>query len=172
MGFKKGKILGLATLMALALPLSPPQALAEGQLNDIHGNLYEAVEFDHDMHIELLQEDCSKCHHHVAGVATSQRGCASCHRQAVEVPDPSCKSCHSLEPFSAAELGRTEGIPFINHRVKPGLKAAYHQGCLGCHQEMGGPVGCQDCHAMTENGEKFYHTGAHAPAPGKTDKHH
>jgi hypothetical protein len=26
---------------------------------------------------------------------------------------------------------------------------------------MGGPTGCQDCHTMTETGEKIFHSGKH-----------
>lgn len=170
MGFRRGKIIGLAAAAVLAI--SPPLvSAADGLLIDSLSELYQGVDFDHDMHIEVLEEDCSQCHHHTVGVATKNPACVSCHRQAVEVEDPTCGSCHAAEPFTAAEMSRTEGIPHINHRIKPGLKAAYHLNCMGCHQQMGGPVGCQDCHAMTDAGEKYYHTGAHAPKPGAGSGH-
>jgi hypothetical protein len=39
---------------------------------------------------------------------------------------------------------------------------------MGCHEEMDGPTGCQDCHARTEAGDEFYH----ADAKGDNSGHH
>ncbi|MFH1809374.1 MAG: sulfate respiration complex hexadecaheme cytochrome HmcA [Pseudomonadota bacterium] len=60
--------------------------------------------------------------------------CAGCHHHSPlgERP-PSCRSCHTLTADAT--------------RDRPGLKAAYHRQCLGCHQAMQlKAVGCEDCH--------------------------
>ena len=62
--------------------------------------------------------------------------CRGCHHNspAGGVP-PRCESCHG-KPFNELNL-------FI-----PGLLGAYHQQCIGCHEEMEipGSTGCTDCH--------------------------
>ena len=45
---------------------------------------------------------------------------------------PTCRSCHSREADPVDD--------------KPGLKAAYHRQCMGCHEQMDLKVGCEDCH--------------------------
>jgi len=60
--------------------------------------------------------------------------CAGCHHHSpLGMRPPSCASCHEAR---AAEL-----------TDKPGLKAAYHRQCMGCHEQMGIKNGCTDCHA-------------------------
>ncbi|MDP8240134.1 MAG: cytochrome c3 family protein [Candidatus Hatepunaea meridiana] len=62
--------------------------------------------------------------------------CQGCHHNSpVSKLPPSCNSCHSNR-FS-------ENEPF-----KPGLQGAYHQQCLGCHQDMkvSEPSDCNVCH--------------------------
>jgi hypothetical protein len=46
------------------------------------------------------------------------------------------------------------------HTDTPGLKAAYHWNCVNCHEDMGGPTECQDCHARTPEGDAFYRADA------------
>jgi hypothetical protein len=40
---------------------------------------------------------------------------------------------------------------------------------MGCHKEMGGPVGCEDCHARTDAGDAFFHSGSYAPSSAPAD---
>jgi len=60
--------------------------------------------------------------------------CASCHHHSPAGQTPACGECHA-EPFDPQNLDM------------PGLKGAYHLQCLDCHQEIGAPVGCTECHA-------------------------
>lgn len=69
----------------------------------------------------LLAEDCATCHHHSTAGET-----------------PSCAECHGA-PFNPENLNL------------PGLKGAYHLQCMGCHKEMGAPVGCTECHAKKDS---------------------
>ena len=70
--------------------------------------------------------------------------CAGCHHLGPlekQAPVPSCATCHTVrkEPESST----------------PTLLGAYHQQCLGCHQQMGGteedmPQTCTGCHEKKE----------------------
>lgn len=125
--------------------------------------LFEGVEFDHAMHIDL-GEDCSRCHHHTTGTGTTDERCIRCHADSDGAATVSCRDCHSSNPFSAESLNQEALDRYQFHIDTPGLKAAYHWNCLGCHEEMDGPTGCQDCHTLTPEGDAFYHKGATAPA--------
>lgn len=136
---------------------------------DSLAKLYEPVEFDHATHVTLAE--CSDCHHHTTGSGPASPTCARCHDGAEEGESVSCYDCHAAEPFGQENLQKMEN-PEIFHIDKPGLKGAYHLNCVGCHQELDGPTGCQDCHTMTEAGEKLFNTGKHAPAGGGSKTGH
>lgn len=68
--------------------------------------------------------------------------CAGCHHNSpASATPPKCASCHGKVQDKA------EG-------VKPALKAAYHQQCMGCHREMGiqkpADTACIECHAKKQ----------------------
>jgi hypothetical protein len=121
--------------------------------------LFDGVEFDHDMHADL-GEDCSACHHHTTGTGTLDERCIRCHADSNEVATVGCRDCHDANPFSAENINKKSLDRYQFHIDMPGLKAAYHWNCIGCHEEMDGPTGCQDCHARTPEGEAFYHADA------------
>lgn len=122
--------------------------------------LYSGVEFNHAMHTELAS--CVQCHHHTTGGEVTDPNCIRCHAKSGEAETVSCQACHSSDRFSKDDLSKRDN-PALYHIDKPGLKGAYHLNCVGCHQKTGGPTGCQDCHTMTEAGEKMFQTGKHAP---------
>lgn len=73
-------------------------------------NLYQPVEFNHQLHTEVTR-DCSVCHHHTTphhttGTGTTDIYCAKCHGQFEEIDVDSCADCYSDEPFSA-ESGKS-----------------------------------------------------------------
>jgi hypothetical protein len=78
----------------------------------------------------------SKLARHFHG--TVETLCAGCHHHSpADARPPACASCHGKE----ADPGKD----------RPGLKAAYHRQCMGCHQQMGiAKLGCTDCHAREE----------------------
>ena len=133
---------------------------------DVLAKYYEPVEFDHEMHIDLA-EDCSACHHHTTGTGTTDLYCTKCHTEFKELDKVSCQDCHSAEPFSAEAIQRQSQQDLFHGDIN-GLKGAYHQNCLGCHKEQDGPVGCEDCHAKTEEGEKLFRSGEFAPEPSES----
>ncbi len=148
-----------SVLLVIALPLtaagagSPvPDRVAIGGL----ANLYQAVDFDHSLHVEAAGE-CTSCHHKPFG---KPEPCATCHDEPVapsafvhelhwEVEDCTgchhkqatgdlrCLSCHPAEP----EPERLEVI---------GLKGAYHGLCLQCHGETASDASCGLCHTDRE----------------------
>ncbi|WP_303721564.1 cytochrome c3 family protein [Malonomonas rubra] len=128
---------------------------------DALAKYYEPVEFDHEMHVDV-SEDCSSCHHHTTGTGTADQYCSKCHSEYKELVKVACQDCHPTQPFSA-EVVNLQSQQDIFHADMNGLVGAYHQNCMGCHQEVGGPTGCEDCHARTEAGDEFYHAGKYAP---------
>jgi hypothetical protein len=105
-------------------------------------NKFEPVQMDHRKHINKLLEGskdsqlanyfhsppgtvCQGCHHNSPASKTPPN-CGNCHAQA-----------HGLTAFDAKEENR------------PGLLAAQHNQCMGCHKEMAvKPVAtaCTECH--------------------------
>ncbi|MFP7753625.1 cytochrome c3 family protein [Thermodesulfobacteriota bacterium B35] len=128
---------------------------------DSMSELYGPVSFDHLMHTEIAQ--CAQCHHHTTGTGPASPFCGRCHDGAEEAESVACTDCHPVRRFYADYLMTLED-PELYHIDKPGLKGAYHLNCRGCHAKVGGPTGCQDCHLMTEAGEKRFDTGQFAPA--------
>lgn len=124
---------------------------------------YAPVNFDHASHISNLK-DCGLCHHHTTGAQVADQNCARCHKNSGAQAVVSCQGCHLADPFTPEALKQQrDQQPPVYHRDKPGLKAAYHQSCLGCHQKMGGPVGCQDCHQRNDGGDQLFRSGKYAP---------
>jgi len=69
--------------------------------------------------------------------------CQGCHHNApATLNPPTCASCHA-KPFTREDEGR------------PGLKAAYHGQCMGCHKSMGlekpAATNCVGCHEKKAN---------------------
>lgn len=127
---------------------------------------YDGVVFDHESHIDYAG-DCVSCHHHTTGEVPVDVSCLNCHDGNLRGTSTaiSCRDCHAAEPYTAVQLRSKEKALYQYHNDTPGLKAAYHRGCMGCHVEVGAPLGCQDCHPRNEMGDSLYRTGAHLPSP-------
>ncbi len=152
---------GLVFAGPAAAASAPPGAASQGPpasvVIDPLARLYLSVTFDHAMHADMVG-DCASCHHHTTGAAPAESRCAKCHEAGKAAKVVSCRGCHSADPFTAVFL--QERPADLYHIDKPGLKGAYHLGCIGCHQEMGGPTGCRECHPLAVEGEGFYHLDA------------
>jgi hypothetical protein len=142
-------------------PEDAPETVTIDGLSD----LYESVEFNHNEHAEMAT--CSDCHHHTVGTVPTRWNCIKCHENSPESDSISCGDCHPRDRFGREYL-LTLDNPELFHKETPGLKGAYHLNCIGCHQETGGPTGCEDCHALTDAGEKRFHAGKYAPATNGT----
>jgi hypothetical protein len=128
---------------------------------DLLANLYDPVEFSHAAHTEMAE--CSDCHHHTVGTVTNRWNCKNCHENPLEGDRVACSDCHPRDRFGSQYLATLDN-PDLYHKEKPGLKGAFHLNCVGCHQENGGPTGCEDCHAMNATGEKRFNAGPYTPA--------
>lgn len=116
-------------------------------------NRYEPVAFDHSMHRDMAS--CATCHHHTTGTPPVDEHCAKCHKNSGPSASAACAACHPANPCDASEKlqGKDADVATFHLEIA-GLKRAYHINCLGCHQEMGAPTGCDDCHAKREIGPK------------------
>lgn len=161
-------VLSILGMILAATPLSAGGAPALISLDTL-SEYYAAVRFDHATHVDLA-ESCARCHHHTTGEAAEPR-CSSCHQGHV-AGSVACRDCHPAQPFSAAYLRDKEQDRQRYHIDKLGLKAAYHRNCLGCHQESGGPLGCQDCHPRTPAGDQLFHDEAQAATGSGTGTAH
>jgi Class III cytochrome C family len=99
---------------------------------DIFGILRRpAVEFQHDVHIDALEDNgCGACHH-APDAGTGKL-------VYVEDEEGSCSECHGAK--------EQENVP--------ALREAFHGSCTGCHRQMGkaedafkGPTTCGECHS-------------------------
>ena len=165
----------IAGCVMLALASAPADSRAENMPDSITLDslvqLYEKVDFNHKMHIAVVK-DCADCHHHTTGTLIEDANCVRCHRNSGATAVVACKGCHQAQPFSAEALREKGRNLKLYHVDKVGLKAAYHQNCMGCHDKTGGPTGCQDCHVRNKAGDAFYNAGAFAPAPPDKKKGH
>ena len=101
---------------------------------------YETVEMPHRKIIHSLINNIKN--NKLANYFHNEKGtiCLACHHNSpVTKTPPRCVSCH--------------GSPFDDKNpLRPGLKAAYHQQCMGCHREMGiekpKSTECKDCHKV------------------------
>jgi hypothetical protein len=134
-------------------------------------NLFDGVVFDHASHVDIAG-DCATCHHHTTGDGPGGERCSRCHAQSPKNDVVACRGCHVADPFTAEQLEKQASDRYQYHIDQPELKAAYHWNCLGCHEDAGGPTGCEDCHPRNKTGEQFYHSGEFAPKPGAKGAHH
>ena len=140
----------LLTLLAAFIQPAQAETLPDKISIESLKDLYGPVTFGHAQHI-ARERDCAVCHHHTNGAPASKEQCLRCHRGGHEVKSMGCKSCHEKQPFSAEQVNGRFKNSLLFHQDKPGLKAAYHLSCLGCHKTKGaGPVACIDCHSSDQ----------------------
>jgi len=156
-------------VLLLSMFIFPPAWAGEEEwpdtvILDSISQYYEPVVFDHALHVELIaSNECAICHHHTLGTPVLDPFCHRCHDSNSEASSVACRDCHPAKRFSAAYLAFLEEDVNLYHVEKPGFQGAVHQCCMGCHEKREAPTGCQDCHARTDEGDKFYYSGAYAP---------
>ncbi len=120
----------------LLAPLPPvSEDFPETVLIDGLASEYGPSSFPHKKIVEHLAGLVGKSKLAARFHGTTDTLCAGCHHESPPgTRPPSCGSCHDKR-----------GDPT---RDKPGLQAAYHRQCLGCHQQMAiEPQGCtKGCH--------------------------
>jgi hypothetical protein len=111
--------------------------------NVIIGDLsfeFGAVEFLHRKHIDSLTLDIKG--NNLASYFHDGKDtiCLGCHHNSPASKNPpKCAACHN-KSSNESEL------------LRPGLKVAYHQQCMGCHDRMGiekpESTSCTECHKI------------------------
>ncbi len=88
-----------------------------------YSDLYEPVRFMHSKHANVLK-DCTICHHRMPREEGDKYGepISMDKLKKMEMEPTACSTCHD-HPFAVKNLHT------------PGLKGAYHQLCMDCHQE-------------------------------------
>lgn len=116
-----------------------PADVPEKVTIDVLANEYQAVELPHRKIYKAMLDGMKDSK--MAAVFHVDSVCKACHHN---IPNdnianpPSCASCHDKE-VKAVTVGQA-----------PHLKAAYHQMCISCHDNMGikpAAADCADCHA-------------------------
>lgn len=173
---KEGKSIWAVLVLLFFTCLCVNTASADGPDTVELGSLaqyYEPVEFPHAMHVELIDEnECAICHHHTLGTPVLDPICLRCHVSSGETDFVACRDCHPAKRFSAEYLASLEEDINLYHVEKPGLQGAFHRNCMGCHEENDAPTGCEDCHARTDEGDRFYYAGKYAPSTHPVDSGH
>ena len=122
-----------------------PYAVLDSPLVNTYEDLYGPVRFMHSKHAAGLNGDCALCHH------VSPEGTDAAKARLSETV--ACRSCHQ-ESFNP------------EHPDRMGLKAAYHQQCMGCHEKMNeGPIHCKGCHVKNVPDHKDLVKLPENPAP-------
>ena len=130
-------IVGIFSYAVGALSAKPAEVPMWLMLKAVAGN----VLFHHQTHADDNGYGiaCLDCHHHPQEEDADAQACGACHSPAgdLESVQDTCLECHSAEDYEDIEP------------VKRG--AAFHQQCIGCHEELGigpGEKSCNACHAL------------------------
>lgn len=160
---KRSTISVLLTLASLYLagdwrasaPTTPPSHI---ELNELKGP-YGPVGFHHEAH-SAIAGGCKDCHHRQFGNLVS---CGLCHTEYVEREHfnhqlhenlAGCLSCHQVATMAEMRCSACHKTTYDLDRLHViGLKGAFHQQCLGCHQAVGLDVSCTACHEPIRSGD-------------------
>jgi len=102
---------------------APKVIILDSPVVNQYSDIYEPVRFMHAKHANVLG-DCSICHHRLPqseGDMNGEPATMALLRAKQELP-AACDLCHD-RPFDSKRLST------------PGLKGAYHQLCMDCHQQ-------------------------------------
>ncbi|MFW5837786.1 MAG: cytochrome c3 family protein [Desulfovibrionaceae bacterium] len=147
----------------------------EKRCRSCHHARYDMLHFDHLAHedygacrdchhgpdIEPEPTRCSECHAKQSDADTpglmtaSHQRCRQCHEASFDDQSGTegCKDCHELkapehfqQPYAACSTCHDKPVK----ELVPITGDAFHQRCMGCHEDMGaGPYGqdaCNQCH--------------------------
>ena len=132
---------GMAEARAVSEPLDIGDIPHHVQMDSLSGS-YEAVSFPHLKIIRSLQERIERSSLAGSFHRGSETLCRGCHHTNFDRRQiQNCGSCHG-------DIARPDG-------KAPDLKTAYHDQCMGCHQQMGlegfEATQCAQCHREKDN---------------------
>jgi len=147
--------------------------LSSAILND-RADFYEPVRFTHVSHDEHLTGDCGVCHHRFSMDEDDRVGfdLREFHMELDVRLGGACASCHDMDRLT---IQRCDSCHWLANeedaRSRPGLRGAYHQLCIGCHEgtpsDENAPVDCAGCHHP--NTPDHHDLVAVAPSAGARD---
>lgn len=114
------------------------------------------VIFTHAAHVEEYGLECADCHHDDIEDQEAPLACGTCHPPAFDADfraehqkafstEDACLRCHDDTPTVPLD---DDNRPYVEDI--PTRADAFHQQCMSCHEEYGGPFGedsCYQCHA-------------------------
>ncbi len=140
-----------------------------------HHAVMDGLDWSHQDHIDLYSSDCTDCHHGpdiepepmACGDCHMEEGddampslrdaghqsCITCHSDQFDAGLEGCSYCHEITPvqeFQAPAPACSQCHYDAEEPLIPARMEAFHQSCMGCHEELGaGPYGedsCNRCH--------------------------
>ncbi len=117
-------------------------------------DFYEPVRFTHRTHDVVTDGNCGVCHHRFSMSEEDRIGenVKEFHMDFdVRIANAPCGSCHDMEDIYVQKCSTCHWLPGEpDDRNRLGLKGAYHQQCIGCHEgqpnAQRAPVDCLSCH--------------------------
>ena len=102
---------------------APKIAILNSPVVNKYSDLYQPVRFMHSKHANVL-EDCTICHHRMPREEQDTYGqpVSMDNLREMQAEPVACSVCH-VDPFNPKDPGT------------PGLKGAYHQLCMDCHEQ-------------------------------------
>jgi octaheme c-type cytochrome (tetrathionate reductase family) len=127
-------------------------SLSNAVLN-VTTDYYEPARFTHISHDEHVDGDCGTCHHRFSLDEEDRIGfdLEEFHLEFdVHLGGP-CSACHEMKMLTVQRCDSCHWFPNEpDDRSRLGLKGAYHQLCIGCHEGLSGrvraPTDCKGCH--------------------------
>lgn len=117
-------------------------------------DFYEPVRFTHRTHDVVTEGNCGVCHHRFSMDEEDRIGedVKEFHMDfEVRIANAPCGSCHDMEDIYVQKCSTCHWLPGeADDLNRLGLKGAYHQQCIGCHEGQPNiqkaPVDCLSCH--------------------------
>ncbi len=70
---------------------------------------------------------------HAGHISDYSEDCSDCHHNLEDDESYTCSDCHEAES---------------DDEEMPSIMDSMHSQCIGCHEEMSGPVDCEKCHML------------------------
>jgi octaheme c-type cytochrome (tetrathionate reductase family) len=117
-------------------------------------DFYEPARFTHRTHDVVTDGNCGVCHHRFSMDEEDRIGedVKEFHMEFdVRIANAPCGSCHDMEDIYVQKCSTCHWLPGeADDLNRLGLKGAYHQQCIGCHEaqpdSQRAPVDCLSCH--------------------------
>lgn len=131
-----GEAVESATVLRTVDTIYPGEQIPVELIIGTKKDKYKAVKMPHRKIIDKIRKGTGESKLATFFHAGEEALCQGCHHNTrIGVKPPACSTCHNKPPDS-------------KNLHRPGLTAAYHQQCIGCHKSIGmkNPTKCDTCH--------------------------